>query len=211
MSDPGNSKDPLLVDVYPEDLNGRPDWSKLIAAGYPWCGAILKVSEGLWAARGQNDPDWFARNWRATRELAGDRYGKDWFRGAYHYARLGYPALSQCHLALGLIKNAGGNGDGDLPLMLDVEGANNPPKACIEDWVNTFAAEYRKETGRGPILYMNVYGWENGVTTTMGCDALIVARYTPTLPAEVYTRIGWSWSSDPNVKKPTLLGWQYVG
>jgi GH25 family lysozyme M1 (1,4-beta-N-acetylmuramidase) len=200
------SNDPLLVDVYAGDLNGRPDWGKLAAAGWPWCGAIVKASEGL-----DYYSPWFGVQWRALREVAKERYGVDWFRGAYHYARLQQPAIAQVHRVLGQIEAAGGWGAGDLPVVLDVERANNPERAAVEDWVCTFAFEYKAKTGRAPILYGNVYLWENGVRSTMGCDALIVARYTPTLPADVYKRIGWSWSSDANVAKPTLLGWQYVG
>lgn len=201
--------DPLIVDCYEGDLEGKPDWAKLIAAGPPWHGAIVKASEGL-----EYHSTWFREQWPKLRELAGDRYGVDWFRGAYHYARVAEDPIKQAHVFLGQVEQAGGWGDGDLWPMVDVESSNNPlhmGKSQLETWISTYAAEILAATGRKPTLYGNIYLWQCGVTSTCGCETLIVARYTPTLPPITYQRIGWSWSADPDVTPPTLLGWQYCG
>jgi GH25 family lysozyme M1 (1,4-beta-N-acetylmuramidase) len=201
--------DPLIVDCYEGDLNGHPDWQKLADAGPPWHGAIVKASEGL-----AYHSSWFGMQWRALKTVGGARYGQDWFRGAYHYARIAEDAVKQAHVYLGQVEQAGGWDVGDLWPMIDVESANNPDKpgkAKLEDWVSTYAAEIERETGRKPTLYGNIYLWENGVTSTCGCGTLIVARYSMTLPATVYQRIGWTWSAKPDAEPPTLLGWQGVG
>jgi GH25 family lysozyme M1 (1,4-beta-N-acetylmuramidase) len=199
----------LIVDVYEGDLDGKPDWGKLAAAGPPWHGAIVKASEGL-----TYHPAWFGQQWQAIKQAGGDRYARDWFRGAYHYLRIAEDPVAQAELYLHQVEVAGGWGDGDLWPMLDVEAANNPDKpghAAIEDCVSAWAAKVKQVTGRAVMLYGNVYLWENGVTSTMGCETLIVAHYAETLPPAVYERIGWSWSTKPDVEPPTLWGWQGVG
>ena len=200
--------DPLLVDVYEGDLGGHPDWPKLVEAGYPWIGAGLKASEGLYAS------PWFVVQWQKLVTLVPvARVGVDWWQYAYHYARVADDAIKQAHVFLGNASKAGIDLSA-LWSMVDVESANNPEKpgrAHLEDWVSTFAAEILKETGRKPTLYGNVYLAENGVQSTCGCDTLIVARYSQTLPPVIYNRIGWTWSAEPDVEPPTLLGWQGVG
>jgi GH25 family lysozyme M1 (1,4-beta-N-acetylmuramidase) len=201
--------DSLIVDVYEGDVGGAPDWKKLAAAGRPWCGAIIKCTEGVGYA-----PPWFTRNWPMVREAGGDRYGVDWFRGCYHYIRINEDPIKQAQLFLAMVEKAGGWAVGDLWPMVDVEGKNNPVspgKAKIEDCVSTWAGEVERATGRKPMLYGNIYLAENGVTSHMGCQTLIVARYTPTLPPTIYNRIGWTWSGQPTVEPPTLWGWQLCG
>ena len=82
--------DPLIVDVYAGDVAGKPDWSKLVAAGPPWHGAIIKATEGLHYA-----PPWFGWNWDAIRSASGSRFGVDFFRGCYHYLRFDLGGIEQ--------------------------------------------------------------------------------------------------------------------
>src|ERR1041385_2096021 len=151
--------DPLLVDLWEGDLHGHPQLEKLGAAGYPWCGVVMKTSEGL-----EYHSDWFLAQWGKAREVGGERYGRDWFRGCYHYARLNEDPIKQCHLHLSRVELAGGWGGGDLPSWLDVEGANNPMNlttARIEDFISMWVEEYKAATGRAPWLYGNIYLAEN--------------------------------------------------
>lgn len=199
------SNDRFLVDFYQGDRIGN--LSLLAAAGDPWIGSIVKASEGLGFVS-----SWFGDQWRRLRELAPDRYGSTWFRGAYHYIRLDQDPIKQAHAFLGQIQAAGGLDSGDL-LMIDVEGANQPlvtGSQIVAD-VSTFVAEVKRETGKRIVLYGNIFLAEHGVTDHCGCDALIVARYTATLPPVIYNRIGWTWSNDAGAELPTLLGWQYCG
>lgn len=201
------SKDGFLVDVYQGDLGGHPDWQRLVDAGPPWHGALVKASEGI-----QYVSSWFGTQWRALKTCAGSRYGVDFWRGAYHYWRAAQDPIKQAHVFLGQVQAAGGFDTGDL-VMIDVEGANNGTVtgqqivASVSAWVE----EVKRETGKKVVLYGNMLLAESNVTDHCGCDALIVARYTPTLPPVIYNRIGWTWSNDAGAELPTLLGWQYSG
>lgn len=193
---------PLLVDVYEHDLDGKPDIAKLVAAGLPWAGIVIKATQGDYYSGGS----WFQMNWKIARSAPGDRYGKTWFRTAYHYADLTVDPLKQAHYFLSRIERAGGFGFGDLPLWIDVEGAHNPDhpgSAKIEDTISEIAEVILAENGRKPYLYGNIYLAENGVKSHMGCDKLVVARYTEELPREIYERIGWALED--------LFAWQCVG
>src|SRR6187402_511332 len=101
--------DPLFVDVYPYDVEGTPDWAALIAAGPPWHGAIVKVSEGIGGitARQTTLGRWFRRQWPEIRAAAGARYGVDFFRGGYHYLLVGVDAAAQADHYLQRIERAG--------------------------------------------------------------------------------------------------------
>lgn len=212
----GKAVDPLLIDFYagdqvpPGKLVGEPDIAKIVTTGAPWHGVILKATEGSWyptpGDNGRYGDGWFLKYWPLAKTLAGDRYGRDWFRGAYHYMNLTSDPVRSAYNYLGLIDRAGGWAFGDLWPFIDVESGDNPAKpgaAKIEDHVSTWAAIVTKETGRKPVLYGNIYLAENGVTSQMGCQMLWVARYTAALPQDVYQRIGWSVNE--------LFAWQYVG
>lgn len=192
---------PLIVDLYAGDLDGTPDIGALVAAGPPWHGIILKATEGT----GYTGGSWFQTNWPAARDLAGDRYCVDWFRGAYHYVRFNQPAADQVDLFLSVVDRAGGWGGGDFWPILDVEHANNgdPSADQIVTCVSEMSELLRIKTGRDVTLYGGSLLYDKGITDHMGCSRLWIARYTPTLPAIVYQRIGWALDD--------LLMWQYDG
>jgi GH25 family lysozyme M1 (1,4-beta-N-acetylmuramidase) len=192
---------PLIVDVYEGDLDGQLDIATLVAAGAPWHGIILKASEGTGYTGGQ----WFQTHWPEARDLAGDRYCVDWFRGAYHYIRLDHSSEAQIDLYLRTVENAGGWAAGDFWPILDLEHANNPdlPAQQIVDKVTEMAQFVRAKTGRDATLYGGSLMFDKGITDHMGCSRLWIARYTATLPAIVYQRIGWQLDD--------VLMWQYVG
>ncbi|HEY4266697.1 MAG TPA: GH25 family lysozyme [Galbitalea sp.] len=202
--------DGLMIDVYPPDgYSGLATWQKFFAAGRPWCGVSLKISEGLYYA-----PAWSVENWPLVAQAAGERYGVDAFRGGTHYGILSQNAVAQADLMVGRIEKAGGFGVGDLWPELDMEQAENPTlpgAARIEDWVHAFQGEIFRLTGRGTMLYAGSYLRDNKVTSTMGCRVLWTACYEADLPPYIYNSIGWTWSADPHVKPPTLWGWQGVG
>lgn len=202
---------PLIVDAYSGDFGGMPDIKALVAAGLPWAGIVLKATEGTYyPAAGK--ADWFLDHWYRARVHAGARYGKTWVRGAYHYFRADEDPVLQAEKFLGLVHQAGGFSDGDLWPMIDVESAENPTNitaAQLEDGVAAWTAKVLAETGRTSMLYGNVYLAERGVTSYMGCGALTVARYSATLPAVTYERLGWILANPAQM--PTLWGWQYSG
>jgi len=200
--------DPLLVDVYPQDVGGKPDWTALVAAGAPWHGAILKVSEGLggnavWQVALEA---WFRAQWPMIRQIAGPRYGVDFFRGGYHFLRVGLDGAEQADHYLRRIEAAGGWGDGDLWPIVDVEeGSGNHAHSRQEtvDTTSLFAETVRARTGREVVLYGGSWIADLGIRERMGCSWLWRPRYTAALPPDCYEDIGWT--------RDRVLAWQYVG
>lgn len=206
--------DPLIVDTYAGDGYGQDAINKLVQAGPPWHGLRLKATEGTYyPANAPSDREWFLDNWMRARVYAGVRYGKDWFRGAYHYLRTDEDGTKQAENFLSLIEEAGGWGDGDLWPMVDVESAENPPASSstqqIVDVCGAWTTKVKAETGRRITLYGNIYIFEAGITSHMGCDTLCIARYTADLPTSVYQRIGWNLANPPAF--PSVLDWQLNG
>lgn len=194
--------DPLFIDTYAGDLGGRQNLSKLIAAGPPWHGIGLKATEGTRYDGGA----WFREKWGQARELAGDRYGLDWWRYAYHYWHADADPMVQADNFCQTVDLAGGWDVGDLWPMIDVERAGQPSGTTtrqVIDGVSACAARIRELTGCSPTLYGGSYLADLGVRDHMGCARLAVARYTATLPTIVEQRIGW--------KLTDVLWWQYDG
>ncbi|HEX4416990.1 MAG TPA: GH25 family lysozyme [Kofleriaceae bacterium] len=192
---------PIFVDVYPEDLNGRPNWPA--AAADPQVnGAILKVSQGF----GAMPSGWLAPNWQAIHSV--DRQvGQDWFCGGYHYLVCRESGAGQAELFVKTLESAGGGGLGptDLWPIVDVELPDNPgaTAAQFEDATSAFAARIHQLLGRGTMLYGGSAIRDLGITSRMGCSWLWTARYASTLPESVITSMGWS--------EAALWGWQYQG
>lgn len=82
--------------------------------------------------------------------------------------------------------------------------ASGPPwHGAIVGCVSAFVERVRCAAGRETMLYGGSYLAELGITDRMGAKWLAIARYTPTLPAQVVTRIGWDLGS--------VVLWQYCG
>lgn len=187
--------DPLLLDVSPWQAATIPpsSWARLAAAGPPWCGAILKASEGR-----DGYPSWFPAHWAALGETA-------LLRGAYHFWRRSAPGALQAHAFLLELERAGGLVGGDL-LAIDVErcAANRGAVAAeVVDGVTAWVDTVRVETARDVVLYAGAWLAELGVSDRMGCSWLWYPSYTATLVPAVYERIGWT--------RDDLLAWQYAG
>lgn len=194
---------PLLVDAYQGDDVKLDDWTKLALVGPPWCGAILKASEGT-----TNKPEWFVEHWQKVKSGGGPRYGIDWFRGAYHYLRVKSSSpVTQAETYLAQIEAAGGWSDGDLWPILDVERAGNDgaSKTRVRDAMGVWALKILSETGRAPMLYGGSFLRDLGISDAraLGFQLLWVPRYTATLPPKTYTALGFDLSS--------TWAWQYIG
>lgn len=112
----------IIADIYPLDLGPNPPFSVLpglTVQGKEVIGCYIKCSEGL--SWGKSNEDWFKRCWAELRRVGGDRYGVDWFRGCYHFLRFQQSGAAQANYCLNLIEAAGGWGEGDLMLWVDVE------------------------------------------------------------------------------------------
>jgi GH25 family lysozyme M1 (1,4-beta-N-acetylmuramidase) len=195
---------PLFVDVYASDLNGHLNWQALAKLGPPWHGAIIKATEGV-----TYEPSWFGRQWRAIREAVPDRFGGDFFRGAYHFLRFGVSGKAQAEYYVRAIERAGGWAIGDLWPIVDVElGSDAHPNrrataSQVVDSTRTFAARVQELSGRKVMLYGNGAMRDLGIRDRMGCSWMWCPRYTPTLPREIYERAGWTLDE--------LVLWQYCG
>lgn len=190
--------DKLLVDIYEGD-GVEFAVEKVIAAGDPWIGIMVKVSQGTYYAA----PKFLDDMWPRCAN-AGDRYGKTWFRIPYVYVDFGLDGAAQAEFAFEQVEDAGGLGKGDPFFVIDVErGAQRVQltrdrivaagRACSE--------RLRALTGRKVICYGGELLREQHVTINdLDCDAAWVADYETDLPANVRTGIGLP-----------CFAWQYGG
>lgn len=201
MTGSSSALQPLIVDCFKHDGVTHADIDKLVDAGYPWAGISLQCSHGLSYAG-----EWFNDAWHAARALAGIRYGVDWFRMAYHYLLIGEPASLQAEIALSAVSTAGGWGDGDLWLAVDVERGEQPAgatRSMVEGSVTEFAERVLQLTGRRPVLYAGSYTRDLGISSRMGCCLLWYPQWSSTLNWATVRSMGFDMDS-------TLL-WQMAG
>jgi GH25 family lysozyme M1 (1,4-beta-N-acetylmuramidase) len=205
----------LLVDVYSGDLGGKPNWKAVVDAPN-FFGGIIKATEST-----AFDVRWFQTNWPAVKNVAGDRYGQTWFRGAYHFLKFDKDGRAQADFYLKTIKDAGGFDVGDIIPIVDVELGNDgkTPNAAgklplrnsnwdasaqqIIDCTTAWAERVKSETEQEVMLYGNGAMRDKGIKDRMGCDWLWIPRYTATLPKLMYERAGWDLSR--------VAMWQYCG
>jgi GH25 family lysozyme M1 (1,4-beta-N-acetylmuramidase) len=190
---------PIIVDVYANDLNGKARWAGA-AADARVNGAILKATEGTY----YRPQAWLTSNWTAIKGVARD-VGTDWFCGAYHYLIVSSDGDAQAAYFAQAMDQAGGLDATDLWPMVDLEevGNNGATRQQSIDTTSAFVEGIQKRCGRSTMLYAGSYLREHGITDRMGCNYLWTARYTPTLPQPRIDEIGWT--------EDTLWGWQYQG
>lgn len=187
---------PLLIpDLYWKD-DRTPTWRALAEArGY--LGAIVKATEGVTYYPAALD--WFASSWRALRAVADPRYGRDWFRGAYHFLRFDQDGGRQAEFYLRTIERAGGwDPDGDILPIVDVElgGGDHANRRASKErvidvtsrWIHTV----KKATGREVILYGRGAMRDLGITDRMGARFLWNPSYTAIMKRAAIERIGWT-------------------
>jgi GH25 family lysozyme M1 (1,4-beta-N-acetylmuramidase) len=176
----------LFVDVYALDLHGKPDWDVLVNTP-KFFGAILKSTEGVHYDGG----DWFKKNWPAVKTAGADRYGKTWFRGAYHFLKFNQDGAQQADYYLANIDAAGGWDGGDIIPIIDVElgndGSKNPSKRNsnrdasaqqIIDCTSACAERLRSRTGRRVMLYGRGAMRDKAIKSRMSCDIVWNPSYT---------------------------------
>ena len=120
--DPDRTGTFLIPDIYPLDLGPNPPFNVLpglVASGKEVVGCVVKASQGVgW---GKSNEAWFQRAWQQLRDVAGDRYGIDFFRGCYHYLELAGDGAAQADYFCDLVDAAGGWDTGDLMPWVDLE------------------------------------------------------------------------------------------
>lgn len=192
--------DHLAVDLYAGD--GVKDLTKLVADP-AYSLLALKLTQGNYYSGG----DWALRMWASARSVAGDRYGKTWFRVAYHYLDVAVDGVVQANFFLSRLKAVGGMGYGDPFVMMDVERANQKAtatRAQVIACAKAFRDRVHEVTGLIVVVYGGQYLRELGIKIAeFGCEYAWVADYEAKLRPTHYTDLG--------VDVAHLLGWQYGG
>jgi GH25 family lysozyme M1 (1,4-beta-N-acetylmuramidase) len=180
------------------------DWAAFTAAA-GFNGAILKATDGV------SLPDceqWFVQSWEQVRGAAGDRYGRDFFRGAYHYLEFFDDGAAQAEHYLDVVEQAGGWQPGDLWPIVDVERGRTTSRnfaadgARVEDCVDAFAATIRQQLGPTTplVLYAGGVFRDLGINLAGTCSYLWAARYGHQVGS--FEAYGW-----PDEK---IVLWQYT-
>lgn len=186
----------LLVDLYPGDLRGRPDWEALERNSrfdnVEVVGAILKATEGI----SYRYTDWFVREGRRAREMWQGRLGRDRFMGSYHYLQLRRDGAKQAEYFVRTMEKINmPQGGVDIHPALDFEQGGQVgffPSDCPKDeegrhmlhllpdgvkrdlakrameTVRKCAERFRELTGFKPMLYGRGLQRDLGMTTIRG-------------------------------------------
>ncbi|MGI8655455.1 MAG: GH25 family lysozyme [Pyrinomonadaceae bacterium] len=146
------------------------DYSRVARVGIKY--VLCKATQSLHHV----DP-LFGRNWAGIKAAG-------LIRGAYHFASPMRPAIEQADF---FARTVGALDAGDLPLVLDIEDANNLPPIRVARWVSDFVLRLQQTTGRDPIIYTTASFWKDHCgLVTLGHLPLWVAHYTnaqePILP-----------------------------
>ena len=169
---------------------GTVDWSTVAQLGYAF--AFIKATDGETYV----DPD-FAQNWTGA-AAAGV------LRGAYHFFRAEDSPQAQVNL---FWQTVGGNGE--LPLVIDVEESMGVANAPLISNLTQFLAALEQASGRTPMIYTGPNFWNSLGTTAFGGYPLWVAEYgvaQPALPA------GWaSWAFWQHSESGSIPGIQGAG
>jgi lysozyme len=125
------------VSVY----QGTIRWGSVRAAGVAF--GVARISDGITAIDSQ-----FAANWKSMK-AAGI------VRGSYQYFRASEDPIAQANLALSSLNGAGGLLADDLPVVVDIETADNQAYARVRAQMTIWLGTIARATGRAPIIYTN--------------------------------------------------------
>lgn len=202
----------IIPDIYPRDLGANPPFHVLpglTVSDKEVIGCYVKCSEGLgW---GRSNEEWFRRAWVEMARVRVTRpKGTEFHRGCYHFLRFQQDGAAQADYCLDLIRSAGGWGEGDLMLWVDVEEggqgdwAGGEKLEAIRDQIKRkrLAAEVTKCTTdfitrikqRNPGMRVGLYGRgvfrDLGMTQCrFGADGAANPAYTERMPP--MDRYGW--------------------
>jgi GH25 family lysozyme M1 (1,4-beta-N-acetylmuramidase) len=175
--------------VYGIDVShwqGTINWPQVLSQGVGF--AFIKATEGT----SYVDPQ-FARNWQQS-------INNYILRGAYHFGRPGYNAVTQARHFVNTFTPAAW----DLFGVLDFEVSDGQTPAQCWSWVQAFVAEYRRLVGSPPMIYCSPGLWSSllgNPTNNLGCP-LWVAHWgvsTPSLPRAWSRWAFWQWTSTGRV------------
>lgn len=214
VEDPGGPY--LLFDLYPYDLDDRrtkqiddPDFRKVFGKPHIF-GGILKATDGV----AYGFVDWFVRNAKALKAVAGESYGKTWFRGGYHYLQFLADGRAQADFYCNAIEKAGGWDDGMIMPIVDIEfgGERAANRRATNDQIvacaSSFAARCKERSGRRVMLYGRGAMRDRSIVSKMGCDVVWNPAYTERMVTNGLVTVG----GKAGAWKLEDIGlWQYGG
>jgi GH25 family lysozyme M1 (1,4-beta-N-acetylmuramidase) len=172
------------VDV--STYQGSVNWAAVRSSGRRF--AIARVSDGT-----RSIDATFARNWAGIK-------GAGMIRGAYQYFRAGQDPVAQADL---VVRAVGRLGDGDLPVVLDLEDSDGQSSATVMRRALAWIDRVSQGTGKRPVLYTSV-GFLDAIrgTAPLNDMTLWVANYgvsCPYLPAGFGAWTFWQYSDKGRV------------
>jgi lysozyme len=139
----GPTVDGIDVSFY----QGVIDWNRVAQSSVKF--AIVRIGDGL------GEDDQFENNWRGARDAG-------LIRGAYQFFRAARDPDAMADI---VIRKVGRLGPGDLPVVLDLEGASiqdQPPATVIAN-ARRWLAAVEAGTGKRPIIYTGYYVWRDEI------------------------------------------------
>jgi lysozyme len=177
---------------------GKIDWGRVAASGYRF--AVIRATVGNY----YTDPR-FYENWRGASEAG-------LLVTAYHVVKPKNTAESQITRLVEVLEDC----QPDLPLVLDVELADEQTPATITGVIKGCAQRIEQHAGRKPIIYTGAWFWNPNVLRgdEFAQYDLWVANYgveTPALPADWSEWRFWQYSDTGRVagvsSQNTDLNW----
>ena len=147
---------------------GNIDWPTVAASGEV-AFAIVRIGDGL------GEDETFERNWNGARDAG-------LVRGAYQFFRT---LRDPEEMAAIVVRKVGRLGPGDLPVVLDLEGASiqDQPAEVVRDHARRWLTAVEAGTGKRPIIYTGFYVWRDQVgNPDFSEHPLWIAAYTDQCP-----------------------------
>jgi GH25 family lysozyme M1 (1,4-beta-N-acetylmuramidase) len=153
---------PTVSGLDVSEFQGGIDWNAVHGAG--WAFAVTRIGDGTYI-----DPT-FGGNWAGIKNAG-------MIRGAYQFFR----AADDPNQLADIVVNAVGQlGPGDLPVMLDIEGASmqGEDPGTIVAHMQTWLDRVQQGTGKQPLIYTGKYAWDPSVqSASYGGYPLWIAAY----------------------------------
>jgi GH25 family lysozyme M1 (1,4-beta-N-acetylmuramidase) len=139
----GPTVDGIDVSFY----QGVIDWNRVAQSSVKF--AIVRIGDGL------GEDDQFENNWNGARNAG-------LIRGAYQFFRAARDPDAMADI---VIRKVGRLGPGDLPVVLDLEGASIQDQAPATVIANArrWLAAVEAGTGKRPIIYTGFYVWRDQI------------------------------------------------
>ena len=164
---------------------GNIDWNAVAGGGYAF--GVTRINDGSF-----DDPT-FGTNWAGIKAAG-------LVRGAYQFYEPTDSPVDQANTAVAAV---GMLGQGDLPVMLDVEWTSGTPNAAdIGTWIDIVT----QGTGKRPMIYTASGYWNQYFTTEFGDIDLWVANWSVSCPGLPSSWSSWSFWQTGGGAVPGISG-----